>query len=159
MTIPMTNPQRNDPYKIFNFRLSWNGKVVAAANKVSGLPPSPDAPAQPVAAGPPPVRTKYEPITLESGLTHDPTFQNWANKIGDPQNRVSSLGPTNSQDFVLESFNEAGQKLLTWSLQGCWVSEFQSVPELSAGVNAVAIEHLVLQHEGLIIPKTSVPQK
>lgn len=157
MTTPITNPQRYDPYKNFNFHLSWNGKVVAAANTVSGLPPSPDAPAQPAAAGPPPVRTKYGSITLESGVTYDPIFQNWANKIGDLQNRAPSLGPADSQNLVLESFDEAGQKLLTWELQGCWVSEFQSLPDLDAG--AIVIEHLVLQHKGLIIPKTKVTQK
>jgi len=155
----MTNPQRNDPYKIFNFRLSWNGKVVAAANKVSGLPPSSEAPVQPADAGPPPIHTKYGPITLESGVTYDPTFQNWANKIGDLQDRTPSLGPANSKDLVLESFDEDGHKLLTWSLQGCWVSEFRSLPDLGAGDKAIVIEHLVLQHEGLTIPKTKVPQK
>jgi phage tail-like protein len=118
------------------------------------LPPSPHAAAQPTAAGPPPIRTKYEPITLESGVTYDLTFQNWANKIGDLQNPTPSLEPVSRQNLVLESFDEAGKKLLTWNLQGCWVSEFQSLPDLGAGANAVAIQHLILQHEGLIIPKT-----
>jgi phage tail-like protein len=156
MTTFVSNPVRIDPYKNFKFRLSWSGKVVAGANKVSGLPPQPTA-TQPAVAGSPPIHTKYEPITLESGVTYDPTFQNWANKIADLQNPTSSLGAASRQDLVFESVDEAGQKL-TWNLQGCWVSEFQSLPDLDAGANALAIQHLILQHEGLIIPKTGIPK-
>jgi phage tail-like protein len=138
--------QRFDPYKSFKFRVTWSGKVVLGANKASGLPLSPHTAAQPAAAVPPPIRTKYEPITLESGVTYDSTFQNWANKIDNSR-----------QNLVLESFDEASKKLLTWNLQGCWVSEFKSLPDLGAGANALAIQHLILQHEGLIIPKTGNP--
>jgi len=159
MTTFVTNPVRVDPYKNFNFRLSWNGTVVAGANKATGLPPAAHALTQPAAAGPPPIRTKYEPITLESGVTYDPGFQNWANRIGNLQGATPALGPASTKDLILESFDEAGQKLATWSLQGCWVSEFQSLPDLGAGANVIAIEHLILQHEGLIIPKTGIHQK
>ena len=30
----------------------------------------------------------------------------------------------------------------------CWVSEFQALPDLDAGANAIAIEHIKLENEG-----------
>ena len=30
----------------------------------------------------------------------------------------------------------------------CWVSEYQALPDLDAGTNAVAIEHIKLENEG-----------
>jgi phage tail-like protein len=30
----------------------------------------------------------------------------------------------------------------------CWVSEYQALPDLDAGTNTVAIEHIKLEHEG-----------
>jgi phage tail-like protein len=35
-----------------------------------------------------------------------------------------------------------------WTVYRCWVSEYQAIPDLDAGSNAVAIEHIKLQHEG-----------
>ena len=30
----------------------------------------------------------------------------------------------------------------------CWVSEFQALPDLDAGANAIALEHIKLENEG-----------
>src|ERR1700734_1102612 len=113
MTTFTVNPTRIDPYKNFKFRLTWNGKVVAGANKASGLPPTP-ATVQPADTRTPPGRDKYEPITLESGVTHDPAFQNWLNQT---LNRDASvINPERAtQDLILESFDESGRKLFTWN--------------------------------------------
>jgi phage tail-like protein len=133
------NAQRFDPYKNFKFHLKWEGKVVAGANKASGLPPSLHTAAQPAAAGPPPNLNKYEPITLESGVTHDSAFQTWANQTRNPQK--------NSQSLVLESYDESGRKLPTWNLRNCRVSEFEALPDPDAGAHACSIQRLVLQTE------------
>jgi phage tail-like protein len=44
--------------------------------------------------------------------------------------------------------NEEAQPVLRWILHRCWVSEYQAVPDLDAGANAVAIEHIKLENEG-----------
>jgi len=35
-----------------------------------------------------------------------------------------------------------------WTFYRCWVSEFQALPDLDAGANAIAIEHIKLENEG-----------
>ncbi len=89
-----------------------------------------------------PERTKYDAITLERGVTHDSEFQQWANsaKTAPPANKLKNV--------VLDVFNEAGQKEVSYLVHRCWVSEFQALPDLDAGANAVAIQHLKLENEG-----------
>jgi phage tail-like protein len=112
-------------------RRSEQGERFAAA--------PPHAVAQPATAGSPPNRNKYEPITLESGVTHDSAFQTWANQTRNPQK--------NTQSLVLESYDESGRKLLTWNLQNCRVLEFETLPDPAAGAHACSIQRLVLQTE------------
>ncbi len=45
-------------------------------------------------------------------------------------------------------FNEAGQKVISYKVYRCWVSEYQALPELDANANAVAIQTLKLENEG-----------
>src|SRR5262249_17579263 len=52
------------------------------------------------------------------------------------------------KDVILDGFNEAGQKVSSYQLFRCWVSEFQSVSDLDANANAVAIQHIKLENEG-----------
>ena len=42
----------------------------------------------------------------------------------------------------------AGQWVLAYKVFRCWVSEFQSLPDLDANANAVAIQHIKLENEG-----------
>ena len=92
----------------------------------------------------------YEPITLERGVTHDPEFEQWANKVW---NYGSGLGSEVSlkdfrKDIIIEVYNEAGQLALAYKVYRCWASEFQALPEMDANANAVAIQTLTLQNEG-----------
>jgi len=52
------------------------------------------------------------------------------------------------KDILLEVYNEAGQVAITYKIYRCWVSEFQSLPDLDANANAVAIQHIKLENEG-----------
>ena len=97
-----------------------------------------------------PGRTEYEDITLERGVTHDIDFEQWANKVW---NYGSGLGSEVSlkdfrKDIILEVYNEAGQLVISYKIYRCWVSEYQSMPELDGNANAVAIQTLKLAHEG-----------
>lgn len=149
------NPQRFDPYKNFKFRVKWDGQYVAGASKVSVLKRMTEVvehreggdPSSPRKS---PGLTKYEPITLERGVTHDVAFEQWANKVW---NYGSGLGDEVSlqdfrKDIIIELYNEAGQKVLAYNIYRCWVSEFQALPELDANANAVAIQMLKLENEG-----------
>jgi len=149
------NPQRFDPYKNFKFRVKWDGRFVAGVSKVSAMKRSTEVVehregGDPSTSRKSPGRTKYEAITLERGVTHDLEFERWANKIW---NYGSGLGAEVSlqdfrKDLILEVYNEAGQLVLAYKIWRCWVSEYQALPDLDANANAVAIQSLVLQHEG-----------
>lgn len=149
------NPQRFDPYKNFKFRVKWDGRYVAGVSKVGALKRSTEVVEHREGGDPSTVRrspgqTKYEAITLERGVTHDPEFEAWATKVW---NYSSSLGTEVSladfrKDITIEMYNEAGQLVIAYNLYRCWVSEYQALPELDASANAVAIQTLTLQNEG-----------
>ena len=149
------NAFRFDPYKNFKFRVVWDGKVVAGVSKVSALKRTTELVehregGEPSRSRKAPGRTKYEPITLERGVTHDPEFEKWANKVW---NVGGGFGAEVSlkdfrKDVILEVYNEAGQLVLAYKLFRCWPSEYQAVPELDANANAVAIQTLKLENEG-----------
>lgn len=149
------NATRFDPYKNFKFRLKWDGRYVAGISKCSALKRSTEVVehregGDPSTSRKSPGRSKYEPITLERGVTHDPEFEKWANRIW---NFGSGLGAEVSladfrKDLILEVYNEAGQLALAYRIYRCWVSEYQALPDLDANANAVAIQTIKLENEG-----------
>jgi phage tail-like protein len=149
------NPQRFDPYKNFKFRVRWDGKFVAGISKVGALKRTAEMVehregGDPSTTRKSPGQAKYEAITLERGVTHDPEFEKWANKVW---NFGSGLGAEVSlqdfrKDIIIEMYNEAGQLVLAYKVFRCWVSEYQSIPELDASANAIAIQTIKLENEG-----------
>lgn len=149
------NPTRFDPYKNFKFRVKWDGRYVAGVSKVSALKRTTEL-VQHREGGDPssnrksPGRTNYDAITLERGVTHDTEFEKWANKVW---NFGAGLGSEVSlkdfrKDIIIDVFNEAGQKVLSYKVYRCWVSEYQALPELDANANVVAIQTIKLENEG-----------
>jgi len=149
------NAQRFDPYKNFKFRVKWDGRYVAGVSKVGGLKRTTEVVkhregGDPSTSRKSPGRTEFEAITLERGVTHDPEFEAWANKVwnfGAGAGSEVSLADLR-KDIRLEVHNEAGQVAIAYKIFRCWVSEFQAVPELDANANAVAIQTLKLENEG-----------
>jgi phage tail-like protein len=149
------NTQRFDPYKNFKFRVKWDGRYVASVSKVSALKRTTDVVehrngGDPSSVHKSPGQTKWEPITLERGVTHDAAFEQWASKVwrlGAGLGAEVSLADFR-KDIIIEVYNEAGQAVLAYKVYRCWVSEYQALPELDASANAVAIQSLKLEHEG-----------
>lgn len=149
------NPERFDPYKNFKFRVKWDGRHVAGVSKVSALMRTSEVVEHREGGDPSTVRkspgqTKYEPITLERGVTHDEEFEKWANKVWQ---LGAGLGAEVSlkdfrKEIILEFYNEAGQLAIAYKIYRCWVSAYQAFPVLDASANAVAIQHIKLEHEG-----------
>ena len=149
------NTERFDPYKNFKFKVKWDGNYVAGVSKVSALSRTTEVVEHRTGGDPSssrlsPGQTKYEPITLERGVTHDPAFEQWANKVW---NYGSGLGSEVSladfrKDIIIEVMNEAGQVAISYKVYRCWVSEFQAMPQLDASGNEVAIQSIQLQNEG-----------
>jgi phage tail-like protein len=149
------NPTRYDPYKSFNFRVKWDGKYVAGVSKVTGLKRTTEVVAHreggdPSTSRKSPGLTEFEPVTLERGLTQDRVFEEWANlvwQLGAALGAEVALKEFR-KDIRIELYNEAGQLVYAYNVLRCWPSEYEALPDLSSGANAVAIEHIKLENEG-----------
>lgn len=151
------NPTRLDPYPNFKWgvRFSDSPDYVAGVSRVSALRRTTEVidhrdGADPSTTRHSPGRTRFEPVTLERGVTQDLEFERWANKVWDfgaLRGSETSLADFR-KDVTLDLFNEAGQKVLSYKLYRCWVSEYQALPDLDANANAIAIQHLRLENEG-----------
>jgi phage tail-like protein len=147
------NAQRFDPYKNFKFRIKWDGRYVAGMSKVGALKRSTE-PVTHREGGDPstsrvtPSSWKFEPISLERGVTHDPEFENWANLIYNTNGDMAISLEKFRKDIIIELLNEQGVVAKSYKVYRCWVSEYQALPELDANAHAVAIEHITLQNEG-----------
>jgi phage tail-like protein len=151
------NPTRFDPYKNFKFRVKWDGQYVAGLSKMSALKRSTEVVehregGDPSTSRKSPGRSKFDAVTLERGVTHDLTFEAWANKVwnfeGGPGSE-SSLADFR-KDVIVDVFNEAGQKVISYKIFRCWVSEYQAMSDLDANANAVLIQTIKLENEGWI---------
>jgi len=149
------NINRFDPYKTYRFLVFFSGSTspVAGVSKVTGLKRSSDVieykqggdAISRKGLG----RTKYEPITLERGVTHDVDFEAWANAAqvldkGAPSSSLKNL----RKELRIDLLNEMGQPVHRYIVHRCWVSDYQALPDLDAGGNAIAIEHIKLENEG-----------
>jgi phage tail-like protein len=149
------NTNRYDPYKSFRFLVYFGQSTtpVAGVSKVTGLKRSSDAIDYKEGGNAIILkglgRTKYEAITLERGLTHDSDFQDWADAAqvldkGAPKQSLKDL----RREINIVLLNEAGQPVHRYNVHRCWVSEYQALPDLDAGGNAVALEHIKIENEG-----------
>jgi phage tail-like protein len=147
--------QSPDPYLNFKFRIKWQGKYVAGLSKCSALKRSTEATPFREGGDPStnrilPGQTKFEPITLERGMTQDLEFETWVSQVWNyraGQGMESSLANFR-RNITLEFYNAAGQLVYAYNIYNCWPSEYTAMPELDSSSNAVAIQTLVLQNKG-----------
>lgn len=166
MPIFTVNTNRYDPYKSYRFLVYFGSSTaaVAAVSKITALKRSSDVIDYKEGGfniilkglG----RTKYEPITLERGVTQDLDFITWA----DAAQRLDQGHPTTSllnlrKEVRLQLLNEEGQAVHGYIVHRCWVSEYQALPDLDAGANAIALEHVKLENEGWEVDPTIVEVK
>ena len=148
------NTYRFDPYKNFKFRVQLDGRYVPGVSRISPLIRQ-TAPLAWRSGGAPnldslsPGKTSFAPITLERGLTHDPTFEDWADKAFNLDGDAGASLKDFRKDMIIELMNLNGQIVHRYFVYRCWVSEYQALPELDANDDAsIAIERIVLQHGG-----------
>ena len=147
------NTHRLDPYKNFKFRVIWDNQPVAGLSKMSAVKRTTEVVEWREAGGPSiirkmPGRTKFEPITLEAGLTHDRKFIDWADLVNNPQGDAATSLVNYRKEVTIEVLNMQGTPAVAFKLRRAWVSEFQAAPEMDANANAVAIQILKLEYEG-----------
>lgn len=156
-----------DPYRKFKFLIKWDGAYVAAVSKISALTKSTEAidwrtggNANNTAKVP--GMTKFEPITLERGLSADKRFMDWMNLV----NTYQAAGGTAAEsrhafrkDLTIEMYNLPSEPVMTIAVFKAWPSKL-TVADFDAKANELAIEVLELQHEGWeIIERLETPEK
>lgn len=147
------NAKRFDPYKNFKFRILWDNKPVMGVSKVSALKRTTEVVKHRDGGDnstdhKSPGRTSYEAITVERGLTHDPEFEAWANKVHPYSGDTAMDLAAYKKNLTLEMLNEKGHVVYRYFLYDCWVSEYKAIPDLDANANGVAIESLKIELEG-----------
>jgi phage tail-like protein len=149
------NLNRYDPYKAYRFLVYFGTSTtpVAAVSKVGAIKRTSDV-IEYNEGGNAVVlkglgRTKYDPVTLERGITQDLDFATWANyaQVLDHGAASASLAGLR-REVAIVLLNEEAQPVLRYLLHRCWVSEFQALPDLDAGGNAIAIETIRMENEG-----------
>ena len=148
------NTHRHDPYRTFKFQVLIDGKPVAGLQKMSALKKTAEAVDWRTSGDPTHVRklpggAKYEPITLEQGLTHDPVFEDWANHVNNIDSDSEMSLKNFRKDIVINVMNLQGKVAISYQIKRAWVSEYQALPDFDAGTtNAVGIQTIKLEHEG-----------
>jgi phage tail-like protein len=157
----MATTKRVDPLKNFRFRVRYSDRTepIVGVSKVTGLKRSTEvikhrSGGDPATSYKLPGRTEYDPIVLERGVTVDALeFEKWTNKVWSFRNAARGR-ETSLQDFrrdiVIDVYDEAGQKVLSYQVFNCWVSEYQPVSDFDANANAVSIQHIRLENEGWV---------
>jgi phage tail-like protein len=156
MGIPFSvNTNRYDPYKAYRFLVYFGTatKPVAGVSKISAMKRSSDVIDYKQGGSAITLkglgRTKYEPITLERGVTYDTDFQIWADATQALDNGVATTSlKTLRREIRIELVNEEGQSVLRYVVHRCWVSEYQALPDLDAGGTGIAVEHIKFENEG-----------
>ncbi|HEU5072750.1 MAG TPA: phage tail protein [Polyangiaceae bacterium] len=159
MPVPRFNgaTEKRDPLRGFNFRVFLGDREVAACNKVSGLTASVEVVkfragnSQSTADELLPGRVTFEPITLESGITADTAFKDWANALvhhsGTPTPRAAD--PDFRRTVHIKVYDIDNQNPVKWfTVHRAWVSKFVALPELAGDANETMIERIEIQHEG-----------
>ena len=144
------------PYRATKFRVYFEGKSepVALVSKMTALKRTTEGVDWREGGESNTVRklagkTKYEPITLEQGLSLDGDFEDWADQ-------VNKWGGTNlaqkdnefRKEWRVEVLDLDGEVVLKYQMHTCWVSEYTAIPDLDAKGNAVAIKTLKIENEG-----------
>jgi phage tail-like protein len=148
------NAHRHDPYRTFKFQVLIDGQSVAGLKKMGALKKTTEAVDWRTGGDPTHVRklpggTKYEAITLEQGLTHDPVFEQWANLVNNIDGDAAMSLVGFRKDIVINVLNLQGTVAISYQVKRAWVSEYQALPDFDAGTtNTVGIQTIKLEHEG-----------
>ena len=68
--------------------------------------------------------SKYEPVTLEQGLTHDPVFEAWASLVNSVKGDKAMSLKNFRKDLVINVLNLQGQVAISYKLNRAWVAEY-----------------------------------
>lgn len=143
--------QTSWPLPKFRFQVEWNS-VVMSFQEVSGL----DTEAQPIeyrhgdspqfSAIKMPGLKKFSDVTMKKGVfKSDNKFWAWFNDI--------KMNQAQRVPVTISLLDEAGSPAMVWTLANAWPTKITGT-DLKADGNEVAVETIVIAHEGLTIANT-----
>jgi phage tail-like protein len=140
----MAGPQRDDPYKAFNFLVQIDGVTRAGFSEVSGLD-SETVVIEYRSGGENVVRklpglTKFGNIVLRRGVTQDDELWNWRQSVVD--------GNVDRRNGSIVLLDDQRTEVVRWNFRNGWPCKWEG-PGLNAKTNEVAIETVEIAHEGL----------
>jgi len=142
----MPPPQRNDPFKAFNFLVEIEGITQAAFSEASGLE-SETAVIEYRVGGEKvnwvrklPGLTKFGNIVLRRGVTQDAELWNWRKSIVE--------GNVDRRNGTIVLLDDKRNEVVRWNFWNGWICKWEG-PTLNAKANEVAIETIEIAHEGL----------
>jgi phage tail-like protein len=133
----------------YALRVVWDGNAVVGVTRVRGLGQltelvtvhegsDPNSPR--VIVGP----TKFEPVTLERGLTRDNAFERWAQEM-----QQGGTAPPPRKDVRIELHDRERRSTVVWRLKNALPVKYEA-PDFNAAGTDIAIEQLTLAYEGLM---------
>ncbi len=140
---------RDDPYAGYNFLVTIPGVgengLRAAFHEVSGLEAELEVIEYRTGGEDHTVRKlpglkSFTNLTLKRGITGDTAFWQWI--------RAAMDGQVQRVDGAIELLDESRTPVLRWTFRRGWPCKYAG-PRLHAGSNEVALETLVIAHEGL----------
>jgi phage tail-like protein len=135
------------PLSTFHFSVDWGGTRIGFT-EVSGLDWEIDPISYRDGASPEyhktkmPGMQKFGDITLSRGVFQsDNDYYNWMNTV--------NLNSIEKRDVTISMLNEAHEPIVTWQIKQAFPIKI-SGPGLKSDSNEIAIEKLVLAHEGIV---------
>ncbi len=138
--------QRVDPFRNFNFLVELDGVAQASFSECSGLGSTTEVienreGGDNVTVHKLPGKTSYSDISLKWGLTSSTELWDWRQQIAD-----GNVVRKNGSIVVFDLANST--EVARWNFLRAWPTKWEG-PNLTAKGNDVAIDTLVLAHEGL----------
>ncbi len=134
------------PIPKFHFQVDWGGTKIGFT-EVTGLEVTTEKLEYRDGASPEYIKINmpgmqtFGDLTLKRGIfAGDNEFYDWWNTV--------SLNTIERRDITISLLNESHEPVVTWKVKNAWPSKVTSTDLNSTG-NEVAVETLVLAHEGL----------
>lgn len=135
------------PLPKFHFRVDWDGIANAGFTEVTGLEVTTEKIEYRDGASPEYSKIKmpgmqtFGDLTLKRGIFKgDNEFYIWWNTV--------ALNTIARRNVTISLLNEAHEPVVVWKVKNAWPLKVTS-SDLNAGSNEVAVETLVLAHEGV----------
>lgn len=134
------------PFKKYNYEVTIEGKSVGGFSEVS----APDISSDPIeyregnfkvnTVGKQPGLVKYENITLKWGMTASKDLYNWMKEV--------EGGTIKRKTVVISLHDDTQKEIAKWTVISAWPTKYTAT-DFNATSNEVAVETLVLAHEGV----------